>query len=162
MQNMTGEKMTIGWREWLRLPALNIPAIKAKIDTGAKTSALHAFDLTVFEEGNRQRVRFGIRPLRRNKELILFCVADILGKRMITDSGGHRELRHVIRTDIDLGGMVWPIDITLTRRDTMKFRMLLGRTALQDRFLIDPGKSYLTGRALAKYYSTSSSRKAKQ
>ena len=144
---------TIGWREWVTLPDLDIPAIKAKIDTGARTSALHAFDMKVFTAGGQQRMRFGIRPLQRRKHLVRYCETDILERRMVTDSGGHRELRYVIRTRVSLAGVTWPIEITLTRRDNMKFRMLLGRTALKGRFLVDPNKSYTAGRLLAKSYA---------
>ena len=147
------EKMIIGWREWVSLPELNIPAIKAKIDTGARTSALHAFDTEVFETDGQQKIRFGVRPMQKKKEIVLYCVADFQEQRMVTDSGGHRELRYVIRTPVSLGDRVWSIEITLTRRDTLKFRMLVGRSALRMQLLIDPEKSYLMGRSLAKQYS---------
>jgi len=135
------------------LPELNIPAIKAKIDTGARTSVLHAFDMEVFEVEGEQKIRFRVHPVRGKKKLVLECVGDLKGQRMVTDSGGHRELRYVIHTPIKLGHIQWHIDITLTGRDTMRFRMLLGRTALRGRFLIDPAQSYMAGRSLAKYYS---------
>ena len=151
MQNNV--KLKIGWREWVALPDLGIPAIKAKVDTGARTSALHAFDLEIFEEEGREKVRFRIRPLQRRKKLVLLCTSNLLEQRMVTDSGGHRELRPVIQTHVSMGNMIWTIEITLTGRDTMKFRMLLGRSAMSDRFLIDPSASYLTGKALSKYYS---------
>ena len=147
------EKMIIGWREWVSLPELNIPAIKAKIDTGARTSALHAFGMEVFEINGQQKIRFGVRPLQKKKDIVLYCVTDIQEQRMVTDSGGHRELRYVIRTPVSLGDRVWSIEITLTRRDTLKFRMLLGRSAIRGRFCVDPEKSYSTGRTLAKRYS---------
>ena len=157
MGSITADNMlTIGWREWVTLPDLNIPAIKAKIDTGAKTSALHTFDVKAFMADGRQRVRFGIRPLRRKKHLVRYCETDILEERMVTDSGGHRELRYVIQSRLSLAGLIWPIEITLTCRDNMTFRMLLGRTALKNRFLIDPEKSYTTGHLLAKAYAKNS------
>jgi len=147
------EKKIIGWREWVSLPGLNIPAIKAKIDIGARTSALHAFDMELFEVEGEQKIRFRIHPIRRKTKIVLECVGDVKGQKMVTDSGGHRELRYVIRSPIQLGPVRWPIDITLTSRDTMKFRMLLGRTAVRGRFLVDPAQSYLAGRSLAKTYS---------
>jgi len=147
------EKTIIGWREWVTLPELNIPAIKVKIDTGARTSAIHAFDIEVFEVGGKQKIRFRIHPIRKKKKIVLECVGDLKGQRTVTDSGGHRELRYVIQTPIQLGQIQWPADITLTSRDTMRFRMLLGRTAVRGRFLVDPAQSYMAGRSLAKYYS---------
>ena len=145
-------KTIIGWREWVQLPGLEIPAIKAKIDTGARTSALHAIGIREHAIDGRKMIRFGIRPLQRRKKLVLQCSAEVLERRMVSDSGGHRELRYVIVTPVVLGGQTWSIEITLTHRDTLKFRMLLGRTALRGRFCVDPDKSYLTGRALAKSY----------
>ena len=156
------KKPIIGWREWVALPDLNIPAIKAKIDTGARTSALHAFDMQVFEADGGQRIRFAIRPLQRKKNVVLYCAADLLEQRMVTDSGGHRELRYVIGTTLSWRDILWPIEITLARRDTLKFRMLLGRTALRDRFLVDPEKSYLAGRSLSKSYLKFSTERGKK
>ena len=152
-RTIENERMIIGWREWVTLPGLNVPAIKAKIDTGALTSALHAFDMKVFEVEGIQKIRFRIYPLQRKRKVVLECVGDIKGKKMITDSGGHQELRYVIHNPIKLGHIQWPIEITLTDRDTMRFRMLLGRSALCGRFLVDPERSYVTGRSLARYYS---------
>jgi len=152
-------KITIGWREWVSLPGLDIPAVKAKIDTGARSSALHAFHIEEFEVKGRKMIRFAIRPLQRRKKLILNCTAPLMERRMVTDSGGHREMRHVIHTPVILGGESWPIEVTLTHRDTLKFRMLLGRTALKGRYVVDPEKSYLTGRSLAKSYRSDEDRK---
>jgi hypothetical protein len=146
--------LTVGWREWLALPKLGIPAIKAKLDTGARTSALHTFAIEPFETKGRIRVRFGIHPLQKRRDIELFCTAEVFDRRVVTDSGGHRELRYVIRTPVSLGNRVWPIEITLSNRDTMMFRMLLGRSAMQEGFLIAPHSSYLTGRLLAKSYKT--------
>jgi hypothetical protein len=146
------ERTIIGWREWVSLPGLAIPAVKVKIDTGARTSALHAFDMEVFEAEGKQKLRFRVRPLRK-KKLSLDCVSEIKARRMVTDSGGHREWRYVIHTSISLGSIRWPIEITLTDRDPMRFRMLLGRKAIQGRFLVDPAQSYMAGRSLARAYS---------
>ncbi len=143
---------TVGWREWVALPELGIPGLKAKLDTGARTAALHAFQLEAFQEQGRLMVRFGIHPLRRRPKVEVYCVAEVVDRRVVSDSGGHRERRYVIRTPVALAGQTWPIEITLTNREDMLFRMLLGRTSLRGRFLVDPAKSYSAGRALAKSY----------
>ncbi len=140
------DRVTIGWREWIALPELGISALKAKVDTGARTSALHAFSLESFEEGGRKQVSFGIHPLQQHSDKQIFCVADIIDERWVSDSGGHSEQRFVIRTLIKMGGMEWPIELTLTNRDNMRFRMLLGRTGLENRFEIRPDASYLLGK----------------
>lgn len=148
----TNNKLIVGWREWLVLPALGIPAIKAKIDTGARTSALHAFKLKTFRERGQLRVRFGIHPLQKRQDVEIFCEADVVDHRLVTDSGGHREKRYVIETTVRLGAEEWQIEVTLTNRDTMLFRMLLGRTAMRGRLLVNPASSFLTGRELEKRY----------
>jgi len=138
---------TIGWREWISLPELDIPAIKAKIDTGAKTSALHAFKLVYFNENQIPKVRFYIHPLQRRSRPVIKCVAPLKEMRWVTDSGGHREERPVIETLIRMGPLEWPIEITLTSRDDMRFRMLLGRSALKTKALaINPAESYALGK----------------
>jgi hypothetical protein len=140
------DKIALGWREWLCLPELGITAIKAKVDTGARTSALHAFRVEAFESAGRSRVRFALHPLQKRNDVIVECEADVLDRRNVIDSGGHNELRYVIRTPIRIGAVELPIELTLTDRDSMKFRMLLGRSALQERFVIDPARSYMLGR----------------
>ena len=151
----------IGWREWLALPQLGIPAIKAKIDTGARTSALHTFSLEEFSSGQRRMVRFGIHPLQKRKDVELFCEAPVLERRRVKDSGGHIEMRYVIQTTVALKNALWRINVTLTNRDGMMFRMLLGRTAVEKKFAIDPGRSYTAGRSLARSYPARSGRKGK-
>jgi len=144
----------IGWREWIALPDLGIPAVKAKIDTGARTSAIHVFNLEEFSTNGQQMVRFGIHPLQKNTDIERICKAPLLERRKVKNSGGHSENRYVIQTTAVLGSERWPISVTLTNRDLMMFRMLLGRKALENRFLINPGRSFLAGRALAKSYQS--------
>ena len=143
---MKKTRLTIGWREWVSLPELGIEHIKAKIDTGARTSALHAFSVRAFTKQGKKMVRFQIHPYQRKKDVVVECVAPILDKRWVTDSGGHREQRYVIESSVKLGDQVWPIELTLTNRENMKFRMLLGRTAMKGKLIVNPGRSYLVGK----------------
>jgi hypothetical protein len=136
----------LGWREWVGLPGLAIPAIKAKIDTGARTSALHAFYIEPFTEDDREYVRFGIHLKRKTLNVEKECIAPVVDRRNVTDSGGRSEERIVIYTPIMIGGEHWPVEITLANRDGLKFSMLLGRSALSGRFQIDINHSYLAGR----------------
>lgn len=136
----------IGWREWVALPELGIDSIKAKIDTGARTSAIHAFHIETFRDQGRDKIRFRIHPIQRRLDIEKTCVADLIDRRDVMDSGGHKERRFVICTPLKIGDQQWPIEITLTDRDIMNFRMLLGRTAMKGRMLINPGASYLFGK----------------
>jgi len=140
----------VGWREWLSMPELNIKQIKAKVDTGARTSALHAFYVDPFQHEGAEWVRFGIHPLQHNDEFEIECEMPVKDRRMVSDSGGHCEERYVIETILTLGNYSWPAELTLTNRDSMKFRMLLGRTALEDRFLVNPAASYNIGKKTRK------------
>ena len=136
----------IGWREWVALPDLGVTRIKAKIDTGARSSALHAFDLERFRRRGNDMVRFTIHTLQRSSKRVIVAEAEMLDERVVRSSNGVNALRPVILTRVELLGESWPIELTLASRDEMGFRMLLGRQAVRGRFLIDPGRSYLAGR----------------
>lgn len=133
----------IGWREWVNLPDLKLHQIKAKIDTGARTSALHAVDIHLFEQDGHPRVRFRVHPHQRDTQQTLLIEADLVERRQIRSSNGHAEVRPVILTPIQIHGSQWPIEITLTNRKSMGFRLLLGRQSLRDRFWVDPDRSFL-------------------
>jgi len=142
----SGKLLTFGWREWVSLPELGIARIKTKIDTGARTSALHAFEVRPYKENGRDRVEFRMHPEQKNNDTVVTCTADVLDRRKVTDSGGHSEERFVIRTELKIGRYHWPIEATLTARDDMLFRMLLGRTAMKGRAQVDPARSYVVGK----------------
>jgi hypothetical protein len=137
-------KIIVGWREWVALPELGIALIKAKVDTGARTSALHAFEVESYSTAAGLRVRFWMHPLQDDLEQVVECDAAVLDQRLVTDSGGHAEKRFVIETTLSMADQSWPIEMTLTNRDTMKYRMLLGRTAMRKRVLVNPAVSYRT------------------
>lgn len=144
--NRQSSRPTIGWREWVALPELGVEALKVKVDTGARSSALHAFDARSFEQNGVEYVRFTIHPRQRDTSESVEAECPVIARRWVTTSSGHRTRRPVIRTPIELLGQVWPIEVTLTNRDAMGFRMLLGRQAIHRRFLVDVSKSYLSGR----------------
>jgi hypothetical protein len=137
------KRKIVGWREWVHLPALHVERIKAKLDTGARTSALHAFRVTPFTKDGAAYVRFFIHPLQRKSKPEVRCVALVIDTRSVTDSGGRREDRPVIRTQLKMGKSRYPIELTLTNRDQMGFRLLIGRQALRRRYLVDPGRSFV-------------------
>lgn len=140
-------KTLIGWEEWCALPDLELPAVKVKIDTGAKTSALHAYDIQTFDNLYGTFVRFRIQPLQKNRKFSKICEAPLVEKRTVISSNGERELRPVILTRIAVGDVVINAELTLTSRHKMNFRMLLGREALKKgKFIVSPSKSFLLGK----------------
>ena len=144
---MTADLQVVGWREWASLPDLGIGRIKAKIDTGARSSVIHAFAIERLPGG---RVRFGVHPRRRSTAKEVWCEAQLREERLVADSGCHREMRPFIRTPVKVGAVVWDVDLSLTDRDSMLFRMLLGRNAIAGRFRVDPSASFLMGRLAQK------------
>jgi ribosomal protein S6--L-glutamate ligase len=172
MPDSSDSPLVVGWREWVALPDLGVPALRAKVDTGARTSALHATDVTVLDAAPtgdeapgealgsetpgaapRRRVRFHVHPLRDRPDLVIACEAPVVDERTVRSSNGQAQTRLVIRTTLALGGRTWPIEVTLARRHRMTHRMLLGRTALAaGPCRVDPAVAYCTGRALATAY----------
>lgn len=156
-------KIIIGKEEWCALDNLGLPAIKARVDSGAKTSALHAFNIQTVEEGGKHYVTFDIHPMQNNRKVIQRCKGLVVDRRHVKSSSGEKEKRHVIRTPITLGDETWDIELTLTNRDTMGYRMLLGREAMQERVLIDPDSSFCLGEMneidVKKFYRASSPKK---
>ncbi|MGK0297646.1 MAG: hypothetical protein ACI9XC_001259 [Gammaproteobacteria bacterium] len=152
-ETTSSDNLILGWREWIALPELGIPAIKAKVDTGARTSALHTFKIEPFNNNGLDFVRFWLHPLRNKRDIELVCEAAVIDSRIVKDSGGHTEERYVITSPVCIGSHKWNIEITLTNRENMMFKMLLGRTAIiHSKITIDPSASYLTGRGLRKIY----------
>lgn len=142
----------VSWREWVALPDLGIPAIKVKVDTGARSSALHTHDYTIEETPGGPFVNFHIHPRRRDPSIVIACRAPVSDFRVVSDSGGHRENRPFITTRLRVGSMEWDVELSLTNRETMRFRMLLGRQALAGRVIVDSGASFLHGHSLYKVY----------
>lgn len=135
----------IGWREWVRLPELGIDGIKAKVDTGARSSSLHAYDIRRFRRKGVRMVRFRVHPIQRDFRTTVEAEARLVDLRKVRSSSGAVSLRPVIATEVELLGVRWEIEVTLTRRDAMGFRMLLGRQAIRGRFAVDAGRSFVGG-----------------
>jgi hypothetical protein len=133
----------IGWRELVNFPNLGICSVKAKIDTGARSSALHAFHIQEFRRNGKSMIQFHIHPYQRDTHQTVIAEAELIEYRQVRSSGGHTQLRPVVQTIVELGQKQWSIDLTLTNRDVMGFRMLLGRQAVRHQFLVDPGRSFL-------------------
>ena len=154
MTDGTPSLPVIGWREWVGLPDLGIKTIKAKVDSGARSSSLHAFDVYEFEREGESWVRFKVHPVQRNSDDVVTAESRILDHRSVRSSSGKAAMRPVILTNVELLGVVWPVELTLANRDEMGFRMLLGREAFRRRFLVDGGKSYYGGKPKRKKKKT--------
>ncbi|MGX7666598.1 30S ribosomal protein S6--L-glutamate ligase [Flavobacterium pedocola] len=152
------DKVIVGSEEWCSFPSLGIPVIKARVDSGAKTSALHATNITPFERNGENWVKFDINPIQNNLKAVIHCETLLIDKRVVKSSSGYREQRYVIRTPLEIGGSTWEVELTLTNRDSMGFRMLLGREAMSGRILVDPEQKYLLGQPtnekIKEYYYT--------
>jgi len=135
-------RLILGWQEWVALPDLGLPALKAKIDTGAKTSALDTHSIEPFGTAKRPRVRFSVRPRPQADDLEISATADVLDRREVISSNGVRELRYVIRTTLCIAGRRWPIEVTLANREHMTYRMLIGRQAIRAGMLVDCTASF--------------------
>ena len=145
MTDITASKAMLGWSEWVSLPDLNINQIKAKIDTGARSSALHAYTIEPYRKGGQRWIMFAIHPIQKVSDISIECHSPIKDRRIVTDSGGHKQRRYVIETQLILGQKLINAEMTLTNRDTMLFRMLIGRNTLKNHFNINPCASYLQG-----------------
>lgn len=146
MTSKKREKVRIGWREWIGFPELGIDRIKAKIDTGARTSAIHAFRVRKLDDEVEPKVEFYLHPAQHRRKPEIKCVARVIDERIVKSSNGQQETRYVIMTPMRMGNEVWPIELTLTDRDQMGFRVLAGRAAIRGRCIVDPASSFLTGR----------------
>ena len=142
----TDDQIELGWREWISLPTLGIQNLLAKVDTGAKTCALHAFYVDPFDNEGEEWIRFGLHPLRKSKKKVIHCSARINDFRSVRDSGGNEEKRYTIETPVILGENTFFCEMTLTNRDSMRYRFLLGRNALRIKYLVNPARSCVLGK----------------
>jgi len=143
--NTMNDKFIVGSTEWCALPQLDIAAVKARVDSGAKTSSIHAFNIEPFTRETEQWVRFDLHPMQNSRRATIRCEAPVIGRRTIRSSNGISEKRFVIKTSLNLNGETWDIELTLTNRDAMGFRMLLGREAMSGRILVDSEQEFLLG-----------------
>ena len=146
------QAIVVGWDEWISLPELGLPAIKAKVDTGARTSSLHAVNIKPYDKDGVTRVSFLVHPLPDEPEVEIQCDAQVVDKREITSSNGESEERFIIRTPFSLVGQEWPVELSLTNREEMQYRMLIGRSTMSGRMLVDPDRSMLCGELSSSVY----------
>ncbi|MFT5258338.1 MAG: hypothetical protein ACI9J2_000007 [Saprospiraceae bacterium] len=143
---MTENLLTVGWLELIALPQLQVPAMKVKVDTGARTSALHATNIERFERQGEEYARFLVHPIRRYQKHAVVAEAPVIGEIEVKNSGGYVEKRPVVVTELTIGEETWPIQITLTNRENMRFKMLLGREAMREKLVVNPSVEYLHGK----------------
>ena len=148
MSSDVSHRRILGWREWVSLPCLGIASIKAKLDTGAKTSALHAWDLSLRKVDGQQWISFRVHSMQQDEVASVVCEAPLSDQRWVTNSSGTSERRYIISTNLQIGPSCWPIELSLTNRDSMEFPMIIGREAMRDRLIIDPTVSFRAGRNL--------------
>ncbi|NQV48664.1 MAG: ATP-dependent zinc protease [Rhodospirillaceae bacterium] len=146
MKTRKQKKTQVGWREWIGFPELGVDRIKAKLDTGARTSVIHAFRIQKVDDEDEPRVEFYLHPVQRRRNPEYRCIAQIVDERTVKSSNGESETRYVIITPMRMGEHIWPVEVTLSDRDQMGFRMLVGRSAIRGRCIVDPGSSFLLGR----------------
>lgn len=151
---MLDKPLILGRKEWVALPDLGLPAIKAKVDTGARTSALHAADIEAVGTLQRPMVRFTVHPLPLRPDIAVVCTARILAEREVTSSNGEKERRYIVETRLRVGDREWPIEIGLTNREAMTYRMLLGRQAIPADFMVDPSGTYHQPKLGARSYKS--------
>ncbi len=156
------QKEVIGWREWVGLPDLGMKKVKAKVDTGARSSSLHAYDIERYTKGGKPWVRFKVHPIQRNNSEVHETEAEVLDFRSVRSSSGKAAQRPVILTHVELLGRTWPVELTLANRDEMGFRMLLGREAIRGRFLVDSGRSYYGGKPVQRKKRKKTNKKTKE
>jgi len=142
---VTTEKNICGAEEWCKFPQLAVPAIKARVDSGAKTSAIHALNIKPFQREGVSWVRFDVCPLQDNRKTVVHCEAPVFDRRSVKSSSGSSEKRYVIKTSLAIGDQSWDVELTLTNRDAMGYRMLLGREAMSGKLIVDPEESFAFG-----------------
>ena len=146
IKKVENSKPTIGWREWISIPEMHIAQIKVKVDSGARTSAIHAEDIEIIKKRGKKFVSFKIFPMQKDKKHWNEVTLPMIDERWVKSSVGHQTLRPVVQVDIKLGEHEVPIELTLVNRDLMGFRMLLGREAIKNKFLLDTAHSFLQGK----------------
>jgi ribosomal protein S6--L-glutamate ligase len=147
---MEGINTIVGWTEWVSLPGLSLPFIKAKVDTGAATSSLHAYNIQFITHQGKKFVKFEAHPIQHNAKVVKHCIAPLIGTRRVRSSNGELQVRPVILTSLNIGNNKWQIELNLTNRDYMGKRMLIGREAMQGRILVNPSHKFLHGKVSAK------------